>query len=71
MIQIMEMLFKKKMAQPACDEAPCGTGMHYLAPSYQRVVSAHLSCLLSLCWVDGSAGEKGYVNVHVSEQGKR
>ena len=47
MIQIMEMLFKKKMAQPECDEAPCGTGMHYLAPSYKRVVSAYLECLLS------------------------
>ena len=32
-----EMLFKKHMKAPECDQAPCGTGMKYLDPSYHRV----------------------------------
>ena len=38
-IIMQEMLFKKHKPAPECDQAPCGTGMHYLAPSYDRTVS--------------------------------
>jgi hypothetical protein len=33
------MLFKKHVKPVECDQAPCGTGMHYLADSYKRTVS--------------------------------
>lgn len=33
------MLFKKHMPAPECDQSPCGTGMSYLKPSYDRTVS--------------------------------
>jgi hypothetical protein len=37
-------LFAKKVAAPKCDQAPCGTGMHYLAPTYKRTVSDPYPC---------------------------
>merc|ERR1712216_1095584 len=33
---VQEMLFKKAAAPEPCDEAPCGTGMAYLQPTYKR-----------------------------------
>jgi len=33
---LAEMLFKKAAAPEPCDEAPCGTGMAYLQPTYKR-----------------------------------
>ena len=30
-------LFRKTPVHEPCDEAPCGTGMAYLAPSFHRV----------------------------------
>ena len=33
------MLFKHKMAAPECDQSPCGTGMSYLKPSYDRTAN--------------------------------
>ena len=35
---LQEMLFKKAAAPEPCDEAPCGTGMAYLQPTYKRTV---------------------------------
>jgi len=34
---LQEMLFKKPVHHAECDQAPCGTGMKYLDPSYHRV----------------------------------
>ena len=47
---MQEMLFKKHHPAPECDQAPCGTGMHYLAPSYDRTVSLCLSVTLWKSW---------------------
>ena len=38
---VQEMLFKKAAAPEPCDEAPCGTGMAYLQPTYKRTVNEH------------------------------
>ena len=51
---VQEMLFKKAAAPEPCDEAPCGTGMAYLQPTYKRTVNEHawhvprmLACMLA------------------------
>mmetsp|Transcript_39242 Transcript_39242/g.123765 ORF Transcript_39242/g.123765 Transcript_39242/m.123765 type:complete len:81 (+) Transcript_39242:42-284(+) len=36
---VFSMLFHKKVKAAPCDQAPCGTGMSYLAPSYKRTAS--------------------------------